>query len=94
MTEFPNRVFEPRGDSNDTIMTRQVGRGSRTISVRAGPMGRAGRAPKQAVAATDDDHDDDNDTKCEGCGLGDDEPNLVLCDDCPNRPAAGAAFPK
>ena len=35
-------------------------------------MGRAGRAPKQAVAATDDDHDDDNDTKCEGCGLGDD----------------------
>ena len=46
-------------------------------------MGRAGRAPKQAVAATDDDHDDDNDTKCEGCGLGDDEPNLVLCDDCP-----------
>ena len=47
-------------------------------------MGRAGRAPKQAVAATDDvDQNDANDTKCERCGLGDDEPNLVLCDDCP-----------
>ena len=58
-------------------------------------MGRAGRAPKQAVAATDDvDQDDDNDTKCERCGLGDDEPNLVLCDGCPRgwrlRPPAQA----
>ena len=42
---------------------------------------RGGRAAKKP--APDPEPDDGGDTNCERCNLGDDEPNLVLCDDCP-----------
>ena len=42
---------------------------------------RGGRAAKKP--APEPEPDDGGDTNCERCGLGDDEPNLVLCDDCP-----------
>ena len=42
---------------------------------------RGGRAAKKP--APEPEPDDGGDTNCERCNLGDDEPNLVLCDDCP-----------
>ena len=68
---LPSVSPDPPGSSKSGTRERFVG--------MAPPRG--GRAAKKP--APEPEPDDGGDTNCERCGLGDDEPNLVLCDDCP-----------
>ena len=65
---LPSVSPDPPGSSKSGTRERFVG--------MAPPRG--GRAAKKP--APDPEPDDGGDTNCERCGLGDDEPNLVLCD--------------